>query len=196
MSETNRPVRKPHSRIRLQRGVAAVEFTVIAVVFFMFVFAVIELARLMFLYNTLPEVTRRAASAAASTDFTKSADLNRVRWHAIFRDSPGGLMLMDELTDQSIRIDYMAVQRTSGGTLSMVPIPTGALPASASENRKVCLVDPYSPTCVRIVRVRVCQPSNSAECEPMQLQSLTSLVSLSVPLPIATTLAKAQSLGL
>jgi hypothetical protein len=196
MSATKRPLRKPYSRDRHQRGAAAVEFALIAVALFMFVFAVIELARLMFLYNTLPEVTRRAASAAANADFTRSDDLDRVRWHALFRDSPGGLMLMDELTDQSIRIDYMAVQRNSDGSFNMVPIPTGSLPSSAAENRKVCLVNPNSSSCIRIVRVRVCKPGNLADCEPMQFQSLTSFVTLSVPLPIATTLAKAQSLGL
>lgn len=196
MSETKRPVRKPYSHQRLQRGMAAVEFSLVAVVFFTLVFGVIEFARLMFLFNTLPEVTNRAASAAANTDFTNPAQMDRVRWRAIFRDSAGGLALMNELTDQSIRIDYLAVTRSIDGTLTMTPIPDGSLPASPSENRKVCLVDPNSPTCIRIVRVRVCEASNPTDCVPVHFQSLISIIHLSLALPTSTTLVKAQSLGL
>lgn len=196
MSETQRPVRKRYRRERLQQGSAAIEFALIALIFFTFVFSVIELARLMFLYNTLPEITRRAASAAANTDFTRLAELDRVRWNAVFRDSPGSLVLMNELTDQAIRIDYLAINRNDDGTLSMVPIAAASLPASPSANLSGCVVDPNSATCIRIVRVRVCQPSNSATCVPMQFQSLVPFINLSLPLPTAPTLAKAQSLGL
>lgn len=196
MSANKRPVGKPCSRKRLQHGSTAVEFALIAVVFFTLVFGIIEMARLMFLFNTLQEVTRRAATAAANTDFTKPADLDGVRRRAIFRDSAGGLVLMNELTDQSIRIDYLAINRNNDGTLNMVPIPTPSLPASPAENRRICLINPNSPPCIRIVRVQVCKPSISAVCEPMQFQSMVSLFNLSLPLPKATTLAKAQSLGL
>lgn len=102
---------------------------------------------------------------------------------------------MRELTDQSIRIDYLAVRRDDDGTLTMVPIPAATLPSSPSENRKGCNMDPNSMTCIRIVRVRVCKADNSANCEPMEFKSLLSLFHFTLPLPTATTLAKAQSLG-
>ncbi|MDB5910387.1 MAG: pilus assembly protein TadE [Massilia sp.] len=196
MSETKRQVCKPFRSKKLQQGVAAVEFALIAVAFFTLVFGVIDVARLMFLFNTLPEVTSRAAIAASSTDFTNTVELDRVRQRAIFRDSPGGMVLMQELTDQSIRIDYMSINRNDDGTLTMVPIPVGSLPSSPAANRRACLVDPNSPTCIRIVRVRVCNVSNSGACDAMQFQSLVALFNLSLPLPTSTTLVKAQSLGL
>lgn len=196
MSETKRQVCKPYRSKKLQQGVAAVEFALIAVAFFTLVFGVIEVARLMFLFNTLPEVTSRAANAASSTDFTNAVALDRVRQRAIFRDSPGGLVLMQELTDQSIRIDYLSINRNDDGTLTMVPIPVGSLPASPAANRRACLVDPYSATCIRIVRVRVCNVGNAGACEPMQFQSLVSLFNFSLPLPTSATLVKAKSLGL
>lgn len=196
MLETKRLRRKPYTGKRFQQGATALEFGLVAIAFFGFVFGVIELARLMFLYNTLPEVTRRAASAAASTDFSKPAEVDRVRFQSIFRDSAGSLMLMKELTDESIRIDYMALRRNADNSLTMTAIPTASLPANPSENRKTCLVDPNSSTCIRIVRVRVCDAANSTGCDAIQFDSMIPFFELSIPLPVATTLAKAQSLGL
>ena len=197
MSETKRPMRTSHSRKRLQQGATAVEFGLVSVAFFMVVFCIIELARLMFLFNTLQEVTRRAATAASNTDFTSISKLDQVRQSAIFRSSPGGLVLMNEMTDQSIRIDYMSLNRTTDGTLTMAAIPAGNLPSSPADNRKKCLIDPNSPSCIRIVRVRVCQAGISPGCEHMQFQSSVPLLfPFSMPLPRATTLAKAESLGI
>jgi hypothetical protein len=184
------------SRKQLQRGSTAVEFALIALVFFTLLFAVIELARLMYVFNTLPDVTRRAASVAANTDFSRADAMNVVRQQAIFRSSPGALILIGDITEQSIRIDYLSVDRASDGSLSMVPIPAASLPGSPAENRRNCLVDPNSSTCIRMVRVRVCAPGNTDECDPIQYRTLISLIHLSLALPRSTTLAKAQSLGL
>lgn len=196
MSETKCPMPKSYSRKRLQQGTVVVEFGLVLMAFFMVVFTIIEIARLMFLFNTLQEVTRRAATAAAITDFTSTAKLDAVRQNAIFRNSAGGLALMSQLTDKSIRIDYLSLSRDTDGNLSMVPIPAGNLPSSPAENRRGCLVDPNSATCIRIVRARVCQSDIAPECEPMQFQSFVPLLSFSIALPRATTLARAESLGI
>jgi Flp pilus assembly protein TadG len=58
-----RPVRNAQS------GVAAVEFAVVAAIVLMFMFRVMELARSMYMFNTLQEVTRWAATAAANAAF-------------------------------------------------------------------------------------------------------------------------------
>lgn len=196
MWETKPLIRRPYRGQKRQRGVGAVEYALVAAVFFTLLFGVIEVARLVFLLNTLQEVTRRAANDAATTDFSNQVKLDGVRQRAIFRSSAGGLVLMPELTDQAIRIDYLTIQRNSDGTLAMAPIPTASLPGSPAENRRNCLVDPNGLACIRLVRVRVCDPSNSGDCQRMQFRSLFSLVNLSVSLPMATTVAKAQSLGL
>ena len=195
MLETKRLTPKSYSK-RLQQGAVAVEFGLVIVAFFIVVFGIIEIARLMFLFNTLQEVTRRAAAAAANTDFTNISRLNQVRQNAIFRSSAGGLVLMQELTDQSIRIDYLSVSRDPDGTLKMVPIQASSLPTSPAENRRGCLINPNSASCIRIVRARVCQSGISPGCEPMQFQSLVPLLNFSMPLTRATTLAKAQTLGI
>lgn len=196
MSETKRSAGRWYRLRRHQQGTAAVEFGLVVLAFLMVVFGIIEIARLIFLFNTLQEVTRRAADAAANTDFTNTTKLDEVRQHAIFRSSAGGLVLMSELTDQSVRIDYLSLSRDSEGNLSMVPIQAANLPSSPAENRKACLVDPNGATCIRVVRARVCQSGILPECEPMQFNSFVPLLSFSMALPRATTLARAESLGI
>jgi hypothetical protein len=177
-----------------QQGLAAVELALVSIVFFTVVFGAIELARLMYLCNTLQEVTRRAASAAANKDFSNSLAMEEVRQRAIFRTSAGTLAMSQRVTDKSIRIDYMSIQNT-GGTLSTVAIPAGSLPSTPAANRRACLVDPGAANCIRIVRVRVCQPGNGDDCVPVRFQSIIPLIDLSVSLPRATTLVRAESLG-
>jgi hypothetical protein len=196
MLEINRHANRTQKRPGRERGIAAVEFAIGAIIFLVLVFGVIEIARLMFLYNTLQEVTRKAASSAANTDFTNVAKMDQVRQRAIFQNGAGSLPLMPELTDQAVRIDFISIKRNDDGTLTMVPIPTGSLPASPADNRKVCLVDPNSASCIRLVRARICDPGDTTDCQAMQFQPVFSLVQLAIPLTTATTLAKAQSLGL
>lgn len=195
MSATN-SIRFHATRQKFGRGSVIVEFALIVLVFLMFLFAVLELARLMFLYNTFQEVTRRAASAAATTDFSKSGEMDRVRWDAIFRTSAGGLPLMTELTDEAIRIDYMSLSIGSDGAMAMQSIASGVAHVSPEENRRNCLIDPYADDCIRLVRVRICDPKATSECAPMMFKTLTSIVNLAVPMPLATTIAPVQTLGL
>lgn len=190
-----KPATRPGSGGRHQRGSTAVEFALIVIIFLTFIFGVLEFARLMFLYNTLYDATRRGATVAASSDFSNAASMDKVRQQAIFRTSPGGLLLMPELTDKAIRIDYMSLSNTAG-TLALTPISSGNLPANPAENRRNCLLDPNAGNCVRLVRVRVCDPNMTDDCKPMHFKTLTSLVRLDLPLPMATTIAQAQTLGI
>jgi TadE-like protein len=180
---------------RRQRGSTAVEFGLLVTVFLVFVFGIIELARAMFLFNTMYDATRRAASAAATTNFGSAANLAAVRQMAIYRTDPGGLILMPTLKDTAVRIDFLSISRASDGTLSRQPIGPGAMPASPAENRRNCLLDPYAGNCAQLVRVRICDPNNANDCDPVQFRPMTSLIPLSLSLPMATTIARTQSLG-
>jgi hypothetical protein len=171
-----------------------VEFALIVLLFFAFMFTVIELARLMFLTNTLEEATRRAASGASVTDPTNAASMDQIRRNAIFRSTSGGLKLMPELTDRAVRIDYMSVSRDSSGNYAIQPASGGG-PISAADNRHHCAVDPYAGDCVRLVRVRICNPAITASCEPMKFRPMTALFNFQIPLPTATTIVKSQSFG-
>lgn len=178
-----------------QRGATVVEFALIIVVFLMFIFGIIEVARLMFAFNTLQESTRRAASAAATSGFADGGQMDSIRRRAIFRNTAGFLPLMPEVTDQAIRIDYLWLQRSGSGAFSLQAMATGSEPASAEQNMANCMLDPYSANCIQFVRARVCDPQNTADCTPLNFKALTALVALEVPLPVATTIVRAQSLG-
>jgi len=178
----------------MQAGSVAVEFSLIAIVFFAFIFGILELARMMYMYNTLAEVTRSAARAASNTDFHNTTALNAARQHAIFRSTPGDLVVGKPITDQNIRIDYLSLERQANGTLVMQPIATASLPACPSRNRHNCLANPYSNSCIRLVRVRVCRAGSDA-CDRVPYDPLFPLVPLGALLPNSTTIVSAESLG-
>jgi Flp pilus assembly protein TadG len=171
-----------------------VEFAIVMLVFFAFVFAIIDLARLMFLYNTLQESTRRAANSASVADASDGAAMDRIRRDAIFRTTSGGLVMMTELTDAAIRIDYLSVSRDPSGVYSM-RTSTAASSSTPPANRHNCAVDPYAADCARLVRVRVCDPQTLETCESMKFTPSIAFFNVRVPLPTATTIVKMQSFG-
>ncbi|QNA88970.1 pilus assembly protein [Massilia sp. Dwa41.01b] len=178
-----------------QRGVAAVEFALLVIVFLAFVFGIIELARIMYLYNTLQEVTRRAATAAASTNFRDPAELDRLRYFSVLRNAPGELPLGAPITDLHVRIDYLALVRNADGSLTETRIEPGLLPADPAANRHTCDANPNASTCIRLVRAQVCNPGTAIACEPVEYQMMFPLISVKLPLPRARTTTTAESLG-
>lgn len=178
-----------------EAGDFMVEFALVLLVFFMFVFGVMELARAQFLWNTLPEVTRRAASAAAATNFRDHAAMEEVRQTAVFRTSPGFLILGDPITEGHVKIDYMALTRSSDGTLNLAPIDDSALPSSTAQNRIKCMGDPNDAGCIRFVRVRICSLGSTDNCGAVTYKTIMPLVTLAPTFPTSTTIVPAGSLG-
>ncbi|SHM36618.1 TadE-like protein [Duganella sacchari] len=176
-----------------QRGATTAEFALSAVIFFTVLFFVIELARVVYVWNTLQEVTRRAAYAAAVSDFSNPAVMDSVRQAAILRDSSGLLPLGDPVTDAHIRIDYLALTRNANGSLAMTPIPTASLPACPARVHINCIANPNGSSCIRFVRARLCAPGT--DCDEVRYRPFFPLTGLSHALPTATTISKAESLG-
>lgn len=181
------------TRRAAQKGLVAVEFALIAIVFLTFVFGIIETARAMYILNTLPMVTKNAARAAANTDWRDSDAMARVRQQALFRSSSGGLVWGDPITDANVRIDYLALTRQADGSLTMTPITS--LPSCPSSNRQVCLADSNSASCIRLVRARICRTANSSDCEPVPYQTLVSLIAMNFSLPTSPSIVSAETLG-
>jgi len=187
--------RRPGLHAR-QRGTAAVEFALLAAVFFTLVFGIFEVARLMFVYNTLQEVTRRAAAAAVNVYPRDGAAIQQVKQEAVFRDSPGELMLAPSITDASIRIEYLALKRDPvSSELSLAKIDEGDWPNCAAQNRQICMRDPNANNCIRFVQVSICDTADATNCKPVNSTTMLPLVTLTVPLHKATTIAPAESLG-
>ena len=170
------------------------EFALSVAVFFGVLFFVIELARALYLSNTLQEATRRAAYAAAVSDFSDTAVMNSVRQDAVLRDSRGALMLGEPVTDAHIRIDYLSLARASNGSMTLTPIAAADLPACPARARINCAANPNGASCIRFVRVRVCSPAGG-DCDPVPYQPILPLTGLGYALPVSTTITKAESLG-
>ncbi|TFW23257.1 TadE/TadG family type IV pilus assembly protein, partial [Duganella callida] len=97
-----------------QRGAMIAEFAGCLVLLLTAMFFVIEAARALYLLNTLQEATRRAAYAAAVSDFSDPAAMAALRQAAVFRASPGLLLLGTPVSDAHIRIDYLSLAAGGG----------------------------------------------------------------------------------
>lgn len=149
-----------HRRRRRQRGVAMVEAALLMGVFLLLMLGTFELARIMFLWNTLANVTRRvAATVAVSAPLADhSAALTAVAF--------GGVPLSVPRIDGT----YFSVEYLDAA-LGAVPVP-----ASATDNLRHCVEDPQgSSQCARFVRVRLCQPGVADHCEPVPFEPLFAI---------------------
>jgi len=175
-----------------QAGIAAVEFAVVVLVFLVFVFATLELARIEYLVNTLMEVTRRAAAGAATVSFKDATALQAVQAKAVFRNSAGELPFGHPVTTNNVFIDYLSVSKS---TFDLKHIT--ALPSCPARNRWNCVADPYGDSCIRFVRARICASMDSAgNCQPLSFQMMFPFLDLSrLHIPTAETIVPAGSLG-
>ena len=170
----------------------AVEFGLVAIIFFTVVFATLELARMEFLLNTLEEVTRRAAAAAANVDYRDTTALRKVQMDAVFRNSSGPLALGTPVTSDNVKIDYLSVSKATWDVSHM-----STLPACPAGNRLNCTTDPNAGNCIRFVRARVCASMDSGgNCAPLPYQMVFPFFDLSgMKLPSAETIVPAGTLG-
>lgn len=188
-----------HARHR-QGGVFAVEFAMLAALFFLFVFALLEVARAVYLWNLVPEITRRAARAAAVADFSNAGVLQAVREQAVLRAGPGRLALGGAISDAYVRIDYLSQSSGSGGVPAALPV--NAMPDCPQRNRINCLDDPHGASCIRFVRAQLCLPGTGGACERVPYRPILPMLDMLFPsgaqavrLPSGVTLVVAESLG-
>lgn len=173
-----------------QRGVVAVEFALSIIAFLLVMFATIEYARMMYLWNTQQEAVRRAARAAALTDFSNAAAMQALRRNALFRNDDGALVLAPQLTTERLQIDYLAL--SAAGTLAPLPV----LPGCPARNVVNCNSDPHGASCIRFVRVRLCDAgAGPGDCPPLPYVRMMPLVPVPARLPPSTVTLRAESLG-
>lgn len=173
-------------RAFFQRGFAAVEFAIVSLVLLSFMLGVFECGRLMYLWTALPEVTQRAARAAAMADFSDPAALQALRQAALFRAS-GPLALAPNVGAANVRIEYLW-QDANG---SLAPLPQ--LPACPLANRINCAREPRGPSCISFVRASLC--GNGAGCPALAYEAVTQLVPVPDSLPPSVTTVAAEALG-
>ena len=187
-------------RRQRQAGVFAVEFAMTAGVFFMFLFALLEVARAVYLWNLVPEITRRAARAAAVADFSNAARLQAVRAQAVLRAAPGRLPLGGAIDDAYVRIEYLPLPVGASSMEDVAQI--GAMPGCPQRNRINCLENPHGASCIRFVRAQLCVPGTAGSCERVPYRPILPMPgklftagTRAVSLPSGVTVAVAESLG-
>lgn len=174
---------------RTEAGSLTMEYALVFPGFLLFVFLLLEIARALCVWNTVQEVTRRAARGAAISDFSCAAALRAVRLDAIFRDSDGELLLSGGVTQDHVVIDYLWLD----GAGKLQALGAGALPASPAQNRANCMVNPASSSCIQFVRARICSPDG---CQPVPYSPMLRWLPLpAMTVPTAATVVRAESLG-
>lgn len=100
--------------MKLQRGAAMPEFALIALLFFIVLFASIEMGRWMFVWNTLVEVTRRGARVAAVCP----ANHDYIQIAAVFGDpnqsAPMDSPVLPGLSTNNIVVTYYSIEQNTG----------------------------------------------------------------------------------
>jgi hypothetical protein len=135
-----------------QRGSTAVEFAMTSLIFFTFILGIFEGARAMYLWSTMAEVTRRAARAAAVTDFSCASAMDLLSKHALFRTTSGGVPMGGAIDETYLDITYLKSDAST---------PVSPMPADPAQNLINCTINPNGDSCIRFVQVRLCAPGSS-----------------------------------
>lgn len=104
--------------MKRQKGIYMVEFTLVAAVFFVLLFGVIEFGRALFVWNSLTEATRRGARLAAVCPMDHASIANV----AVFNtpDAGGASPILSGLNSSNVVTDYLDQAGVTTATLSNV----------------------------------------------------------------------------
>jgi len=102
--------------MKRQKGIYIVEFTLVAALFFVLLFATIEFARALFVWNSLTEATRRGARLAAVCPMDHASIANV----AVFNDpgAAGASPILPGLNSSDVTTDYLDQAGVVTATLS------------------------------------------------------------------------------
>lgn len=175
-------------RTRYESGTTVVEFAIIAVFLFTFIFGTIEVARMMFLWNTITEVTARAARAAAMANFNNASALDQLRIDALaIAAKDDKLIFAPEITHDNVVIDY--VQRDGRTPVTMPPCP--------AMNVVNCMANPNGSNCIHFVRARLCKKDSNCDNVPyVPLVPLPGIDKLNMPMPWFSAVVPVETLGM
>ena len=179
-----------------QRGTAAVEFALIAVVFFMVLLGIMEFGRIMYIWNTSQEVTRHAAREAVVRDFTSQTAA--IKRESIFQGGTSGTVYLPagvEITNATVRLVYLTVDAGD----NRVAITTGNMPADPADNISACGdAGRVFTSCIRFVQACIAVDDtcvNYIQYQPMVLLLANLGIDLVINIPASSVVMPAESLG-
>ncbi len=121
-----------------QHGAAAVEFALVAIVFFMMLIGIVEMGRVLFTWNATAEATRYGARVAVVCSLNDAAILSRMQ------------RIMPALTSENVSVSYApsgcSVANCQQVSVSIQNVPvTTLIPVSAI----TLMVPPFTTTLPR-----------------------------------------------
>jgi len=163
-----------HNHIRRQSGLAAVEFAIVALLLFTLLFGIVEFGRMFYVFNTVQEVTRRAAREAV-VRWIDTGSQGEVKNLALFGGDrlPAGA----EIATENISIEYY---KADGGEITQPPV-------DPEDNIYACLYPSDLVDCIALVEVSI----TGATYQPM----VGLFPFLAVPIPASTVTMPAESMG-
>lgn len=175
-----------------QSGAAAVEFALVAIAFFLIWLGIMELGRIMYVWNTVQEVTRHAAREAVVRNFT-TGEVGLIQREAIFQGGSIGTVFLPagvEVSNLRVKITYLQVD----GATEVSPYPL-----DPADNISACADVERVATCIRFVRAEVCDQSGGG-CNAVPYMPMVSLfgnlgIDFAVNIPISAVVMPAESLG-
>lgn len=176
-----------------ENGTTAVEFAIVAMVFFLIMFGIAEFGRLLYVWNTVQEVTRRAAREAV---VRTADDKSMIARMAVFHDETGSgsvkLPAGLEISNAEVRLNYLRVDLTAPS-----PMPVDAAGRfDPAKNLAACnSADPVElQSCVRFVEA--CLATNDTCTGSVRYAPMIGLFSfLAINIPVSRVLMPAESLG-
>ena len=164
--------------MKRQSGAAIVEFALICAIFISLLIATVEFGRMMYVYNSMQEISRRGAREATVRWIT---DTSAIKSAALFGAGalPGG----PEVASSNIFIRYL---RANG--IDEVTTP----PIDAGDNLAACNDVTRTAECIAYVEVSV----RNVTYKPLIFNPANVTTSRpNISLPQATTVVYAESLG-
>jgi hypothetical protein len=172
---------------RLQRGVAAVEFALVALIFFTILFGIIEFGRVLYVYNTIQEVTRNAAREAVVRNF--NTDVAAIQRESIFRGGTTGTVYLPaglEISNASVQISYL-----TDSLIAPNPMPTDPV-----DNIAACKDTTRSASCIRYVQACVSTVNACTGTIPyFPIIGIPPFNKFQIQIPVSTVIMPAESLG-
>lgn len=167
-------MKRPHLPPPRQRqdGAAIVEFALISMLFFTLVLGIVELGRMMYLYNTMQEVTRRGAREAVIRWVDQTTAIKTI---ALFGGS--SVPAAPEVGTSNITIKYL---NAAGNEVTNTPLDAG-------DNMSACN---------DALRVNDCIYSVSVSLDNVTFVPVVSLFGmLNIAMPSTKVVMYAESLG-
>lgn len=168
-----------------QHGAAAVEFAIIAMVFFTLLLAIIEFGRFMFVWNTAQEVTRCAARHAVVVWKDNWEGTPDIRQQCLFGQAnlPAG----NEIGIGNVRL------RALNSAL------TEADPADVNTSISNCVNDQTDPECIRYVEASLwCDGGDNCNTTTHRVKYMPMIglfPFLNIDIPASTVVMPAESMG-